>query len=1006
MATFSEAPQEVSLQAPAAPVDTAVTPARVAPSNLGELAQSLGQFDSRLAEYAKQRQAQDMEQDAIRGKAAFYSSNGQGYADAVASGKIPAQASPAFVGAYKKAQGDLAGYDLSARFASAYDQSDIKGSEDPQAFTKFAQQFLATNLPQESDPAILAGILPHVHSAVASGLSQWVSDRHKTLYEGSIIAHIAGTAQDIEQANAAGIKSGNGTDYAAVFANTLARRDAAIKSGINPLDYDKALVQGISTEALRTQDPKLLDFLKQKVPGKDYTFADTPHGGADLLHAEGHLDAMARRMMEEQHKQQTALDKQAKNAATVAAIEFLNANTDKPVPEAIIQVGEKYDPEFRVHVNNWQKNLVRGETASNPTDLLQLHSDIINGGGIEAVQSALNTGLIKNKGDLDNAYTLVKSVAEGGTEAKKIIDSRSATAVMETIKARTMSSSELDMKIAGVGGINDQGLAAQYDFKNMLLQWSKINPNASPEDREAYIAKAGKLILESLSTPEIGSGATYNRPEGAKEVLRENPFLSIHTQPAATAPVPPKTATQPLAPPPVPQLYDATKGSEDRTQWFNSALTEEQRKAVQADAQAKGVPLDQRVFELQQQAASTAAPPAAASQPAAPAATIPQPAPEGRAPAQSFDMAIGDSIAVQQIRHGVPGVEGVFHGNQPEGTTGIVGAPPRLVLQKINQLLQANPQAVQGKTIFLSPGTSNDPTQLDAVAQQLDTLKAAGVGNVVVPGVGPGINGRDAINSKLQQMAQQRGFTYVDPKIGWQPDGVHPRDVDTLRAQALDAVNKGNVTPQVQQVAQQALPEALDAIKQGRIRQLALSDIQEAIRGAKGATTYKGPVASLKDNPKAGAILDFVAGPEGAGGNYNAIIGNGASKADLSKLTVAEVFQLQKQLVDGGAPSGAVGRYQFINSTLRGLVQEAGLPLTTKFTPDLQDKLGLMLLKRRGYDQWAAGQMSDSQFADNLAQEWASLPRPSTGKSAYEGVAGNRAGTTVKRVFDALRGAR
>ena len=48
----------------------------------------------------------------------------------------------------------------------------------------------------------------------------------------------------------------------------------------------------------------------------------------------------------------------------------------------------------------------------------------------------------------------------------------------------------------------------------------------------------------------------------------------------------------------------------------------------------------------------------------------------------------------------------------------------------------------------------------------------------------------------------------------------------------------------------------------------------------------------------------------------------------------------------------AVSRYQFIGPTLKGLVQRHNIPRTAKFTPRLQDLLGLSLLKSGGPGQW------------------------------------------------------
>lgn len=162
----------------------------------------------------------------------------------------------------------------------------------------------------------------------------------------------------------------------------------------------------------------------------------------------------------------------------------------------------------------------------------------------------------------------------------------------------------------------------------------------------------------------------------------------------------------------------------------------------------------------------------------------------GGAPAPShFDLAYGDSIAVQQIHHGVGGVEAPFksQGLGPTGSTARVGDTPQQVLARMQN---AGPATFSGKTIFLSPGTSNNPTQLDAIQRQVDFLKKAGASGVAIPGVGPGVKDRDAVNAKLADIAKTAGFTFFQPNIHWQADGIHPADVDKLREQGIRALGQ------------------------------------------------------------------------------------------------------------------------------------------------------------------------------------------------------------------------
>jgi len=148
-------------------------------------------------------------------------------------------------------------------------------------------------------------------------------------------------------------------------------------------------------------------------------------------------------------------------------------------------------------------------------------------------------------------------------------------------------------------------------------------------------------------------------------------------------------------------------------------------------------------------------------------------------------------------------------------------------------------------------------------------------------------------------------------------------------------------------------------------------------------------------------LLDFVAQHE-SNGNYNAIFGNANNQEDLGQYTLDEIIQKSKQH-GKKTGSGAIGRYQFMNYTLEDLKGTLGLTGDEKFTPELQDMLGMALLERRGFNEFQRGDMSAEEFMDNLSKEWAALPAAS-GKSHYDGVMGNKALTDRQSVMDMLYG--
>lgn len=170
-------------------------------------------------------------------------------------------------------------------------------------------------------------------------------------------------------------------------------------------------------------------------------------------------------------------------------------------------------------------------------------------------------------------------------------------------------------------------------------------------------------------------------------------------------------------------------------------------------------------------------------------------------PKKDFDLAIGDSIAVQQIRHGVGGME---------GTTATVGHSPQQVLNTINTAPQ---DQIQGKTIFLSTGASNNPAQVSLTGAQISALKAKGAASIVIPAVGPGVKNADQVNAQLKNIAEAEGAMFIQPDIKWQKDGVHPAEVDKLRAQATQGKVTAIPAPEEGQLPDSAIPGLSQRIK-------------------------------------------------------------------------------------------------------------------------------------------------------------------------------------------------
>lgn len=153
----------------------------------------------------------------------------------------------------------------------------------------------------------------------------------------------------------------------------------------------------------------------------------------------------------------------------------------------------------------------------------------------------------------------------------------------------------------------------------------------------------------------------------------------------------------------------------------------------------------------------------------------------------------GDSIAV--------GIKNA--GNADGSAKG--GENTKEVLARIEDFISSRGEELQGATVILSSGASNstferksgEKQDLDTapISRQISTLKAAGVGNIILVGTGSGeskwiknrfgeyrVNFKDQqVNEKLGSLAASKGVKFLGPLESFDPsmnsskgDGIHP----------------------------------------------------------------------------------------------------------------------------------------------------------------------------------------------------------------------------------------
>lgn len=177
----------------------------------------------------------------------------------------------------------------------------------------------------------------------------------------------------------------------------------------------------------------------------------------------------------------------------------------------------------------------------------------------------------------------------------------------------------------------------------------------------------------------------------------------------------------------------------------------------------------------------------------------------------------------------------------------------------------------------------------------------------------------------------------------------------------------------------------------------AAAAIAPTIPGA--AEAYKRAGASVVPSPsipgvsrlleqiaKGEGTSDAQAKAQGFASGYDVPLGYGKfgmPDKPLTSMTIGEVKKYQAKLLQGSGSlnSSAVGKYQIVGKTLRGLQSQMGFGDDELFSPELQDKMAVQLLKGRGLDRYMGGGLSGKGFQSNLVPEWASIADPYTGRA-------------------------
>jgi hypothetical protein len=183
-------------------------------------------------------------------------------------------------------------------------------------------------------------------------------------------------------------------------------------------------------------------------------------------------------------------------------------------------------------------------------------------------------------------------------------------------------------------------------------------------------------------------------------------------------------------------------------------------------------------------------------------------------------------------------------------------------------------------------------------------------------------------------------------------------------------------------------------------------DLPEPQGGA--GTESSGSGGGAMPGGAGGALGELIASGEGDYNSFNRGVAGDAkgAKINFAAMTLAAI--MADQAMPPGDPKRlfAVGKYQVIPGTMRGARDALNLDTSKPFTPRVQEEIFRKFLvgsKRPPVKNFITGKSDNLAAAQlALAQEFASVADPSTGKSFFDKQAGNSSSITAAQSAKAL----
>lgn len=435
--------------------------------------------------------------------------------EAIKAGKLNPNESKWFMKGYKAQYGENLGQQWALEAKVAWEQSEAKNSDKPEAVSQFLSDFTATKLkdPASRDPDIRAGILPHLartRASLTAAQAEYSANKVKETHLENVGVAIS---NDIDL-----YRAGKMTREGLL--NSIQQRDAAGRLiGVSNDDMNKSVVLAVTNKARERNDLSLLNILKEYPHvGNNPKYATAVRSAEDgIIGRSNQLESLAwtREQRARQERERVGLV----SVYDAVLDQVRKGEEPKLTPQIEAMVKATGAPDAYTKAVSFAKTMKEQSAEMSVAEINRLNQDIINAGpyALARLDYEVSAGTIKNK-EVYGQLSSTAKIARDVTNDRTFVD-------------YTNRIIQYGGKDALGKSIIDPFAAEQTanEFRRRFIEFVQTNPQTDPQKRDEFARNISEALMKELDKHKLGTGASkYNGEVGKLRGMSDDALMQLY----------------------------------------------------------------------------------------------------------------------------------------------------------------------------------------------------------------------------------------------------------------------------------------------------------------------------------------------------------------------------------------------------------------------------------------------------------------------------------------------